>query len=283
MRNLFAFIRRYAVLLFFLLLEVLSMTLLFRYNKYHQAVYMDVASEITGSLQGRYNRMESYFYLRKENEDLRRRLAELQNRLPENFELPDTAVRVVTDTVRWDTLRPDSRKFIYQEARVVNNSIIHPNNYITLHRGSKQGVAPGMVVIGANGVVGLVLDVTDNFSTVMSMLSRQSRISGRLKKTGETGRVDWDGKDPRMVQFRDIPQSVKVAVGDTDYTSQYSDFPPGILIGTVQEVIPEQSTNNFLIQLRTSTDFSRLQHAFVIANLQRNEQLELEQKTRQKK
>ncbi|HMO33524.1 MAG TPA: rod shape-determining protein MreC [Lacibacter sp.] len=283
MRNLFAFIRRYAVLLFFLLLEVLSMTLLFRYNKYHQAVYMDVASEITGSLQGRYNRMESYFYLRKENEDLRRRLAELQNRLPENFELPDTAVRVVTDTVRWDTLRPDSRKFIYQEARVVNNSIIHPNNYITLHRGSKQGVAPGMVVIGANGVVGLVLDVTDNFSTVMSMLSRQSRISGRLKKTGETGRVDWDGKDPRMVQFRDIPQSVKVAVGDTVYTSQYSDFPPGILIGTVQEVIPEQSTNNFLIQLRTSTDFSRLQHAFVIANLQRNEQLELEQKTRQKK
>jgi len=282
-RNLFAFIRRYAVLLLFLLLQGVSFSLLFRYNRFHQAVYMDVASEITGSLQAQYNKVQRYLYLNKENEDLRRRLNELQNQLAENFQAPDTATRLVHDTVRWDTSKNAFRKYLYREATVVNNSISQPNNYITLHRGSKQQVEPGMVVVGPNGVVGVVLDVTDNFSTVMSLLHRQSRISARLKNSGVTGRIEWDGADPRLVQLRDIPKSVKVAVGDTVLTSQYSDFPPGIMIGTIKKIIPEQSTNNYLLQVEPSTDFSRIQQVFVVANLQRAEQLELEQRLKNKK
>lgn len=282
MRNLFAFIRRYSVLMLFLLLEIISMYLLFRYNSFHQAVYMDVASEITGSIQSQYSKVNGYFSLRKENEDLRRRLNELQNQLPENFQHPDTSARLVTDTVRIDSVTA-TRRYLYQEAVVVNNSISQPNNYITLHRGSKQGVEPGMVVVGPNGVVGVVLDVTDNYSTVMSMLNKQSRISAKLRKTGEAGRIEWDGASPRLVQFRDIPKSVKISVGDTVQTSQYSDFPPGIMVGIVQKVIAEQSTNNYLIQVRPSTDFSRIQNVFVVKNLQRDEQLELENRTKNKK
>lgn len=283
MRNLFAFIRRYSVLLLFLLLQVLSFTLLFRYNRFHQAVYMDVASEITGTLQAQYSKLERYLYLNQENKDLRRRINELQNQLSENFQAPDTLARLVQDSIRWDTTQPGLRKYLYREATVVNNSISLPNNYITLHRGSKQDIAPGMVVVGPNGVVGVVLDVTDNFSTVMSMLNRQSRISARLKKTGITGKVEWDGANPRVVQLRDIPKSVQVTLGDTVQTSQYSDFPPGVMIGIIKKIIPEQSTNNYLLLVEPSTDFSRIQQVFVVANLQRAEQLELEQRLKNKK
>ncbi|MBX9782019.1 MAG: rod shape-determining protein MreC [Chitinophagaceae bacterium] len=282
MRNLFAFIRRYSVLLFFLVLEGVSISLLVSYNKFHQAAYMDAAGEITGSLQTQYASVENYFHLKKENQDLRRRLNELQNRLPENFQGADTAQRVITDSIPVDT-SGERRRYIYMDAQVVNNSISQPNNYITLHRGSRQGVEKDMVVVGPNGVVGVVLDVTENFSTVMSMLHKQSRISARLKKTGESGRIEWDGAVANRVQLKDIPKSVKVQAGDTVLTSQYSDFPPGVMIGVIEKVIPEKSANNYLLQLKTSTDFSRLQNVFVVKNLQRNEQKELEQRIQQKK
>ncbi|MFN5135975.1 MAG: rod shape-determining protein MreC, partial [Chitinophagaceae bacterium] len=245
------------MLLFFLVLEIVSISLLVSYNKFHEAAYMDAAGEITGSIQTKYADVEHYFNLKKENADLRRKLKELQNQQHQNFQAADTASRVVIDSLTLDTTGI-RRRYLYMDAEVVNNSISLPNNYITLHRGSKQGIAPAMVVVGPNGVVGVVLDVSENFSTVMSMLHKQSRISARLKNTGESGRIEWDGANPRRVQLRDIPKSVKLKSGDTVYTSQYSDFPQGVLIGTVEKVIPEQSTNNYLIHVKTSTDFSRL-------------------------
>lgn len=243
---------------------------------------MDAAGEITGSIQAQYSRVENYFNLKKENEDLRKRLTELQNKLPENFQVADTSSRIVSDTVAIDT-SGTKRRYLYLDAQVVNNSISQPNNFITIHRGTKQGVEPGMVVLSPNGIVGVVLDATENFSTVMSMLHKQSRISARLKKTGESGKIEWDGANPRMVQFKDIPKSVKVNKGDTVLTSQYSDFPPGVMIGIIEKVIPEQSTNNYLLQVKPSTDFSRLQNVFVVKNLQRAEQMELENRLKKKK
>lgn len=282
MRNLFAFIRRFSVLLFFLLLEIISMVLLFRYNKFHQAAYMDTAGEITGSIEAQYNKVDGYFHLKKENEEMRRKLNEVQNKLAENFSSPDTTQRIIADTVSIDT-SGSKRKYLYMDAEVVNNSITQPNNYFTIHRGTKQGIEPGMVVLSPNGVAGVVMDVTENFATVMSMLNKQSRISARLKKTGESGRIEWDGANPRIVLLRDIPKSVKLAKGDSVITSQYSDFPPGVMIGIIEKVFLEQSTNNYLLHVRPSNDFSRLQNVFVVSNLQRKEQLELENKLKKKK
>ena len=279
MRNLFAFLRRHSIFLLFLIAEITCFVLLFRYNRYHQSVYLDIASEVTGRIQTRVNTVEGYFYLRQENELLRKRLNDLQNSLSENVQAPDTAMFVRDETFLLDSSRI-SRKYIYREARVVNNSISQPNNFITLHRGIKEGVEPGMVVIGPEGIVGVVLDVSDHFSYVMSVLHKQSRISARLKKTGESGRIEWDGVDPSIVLMRDIPKSVKPAKGDSVETSQYSDFPPGIPIGKIENIIPEKSTNNYSIQVRLFTPFSRLQHVFIVENRQRNEQQELENRTR---
>lgn len=243
---------------------------------------MDTAGEITGSVEAQYKKVNGYFNLKKENEELRKRLNEVQNKLVENFSSPDTSLRIITDSVSVDTTGA-KRKFLYMDAEVVNNSVSQPNNYFTIHRGRMQGIEPRMVVISANGVAGVVLDVTDNFATVMSMLNKGSRISARLKKTGESGKIEWDGVNPRLVQLRDIPKSVKIDIGDSVITSQYSDFPPGIMIGIIEKVILEKSSNNYLLQVRPSNDFSRLQNVFVVSNLQRNEQLELENKLKKKK
>ncbi|MFT3846664.1 MAG: rod shape-determining protein MreC [Lacibacter sp.] len=282
MRNLFAFIRRFSVLLFFLLLETISMVLLVRYNKFHQAAYMDTAGEITGAVEAQYKKVNGYFFLKRENEELRRRLTEVQNKLAENFQAADTSKHIVTDTVSYDTTG-NKRKYLYMDAEVVNNSISLLNNYFTIHRGTKQGVEPGMVVLSANGVAGVVMDVTENFATVMSMLNKQKSISAKLLKTGETGKIEWDGANPRLVQLHDIPKSVKVQKGDTVVTSQYSDFPPGIMIGIIEKVVQEQSSNNYLLHVRPANDFSRLQNVFVVANFQRAEQKELEDRLKKKK
>ncbi len=239
---------------------------------------MDMAGEWTGKIEEQVQDWRVYFSLKKENDALRQKVNELQNQLAQNFQAADTsAASQKSDTIKIDSIE-QYRKYLYREATVVNNSITLPNNFITLHRGKNQQVTPGMVVIGPSGIVGVVLDVSDNFSSVMSMLNQQSRISAQLKKSGEMGRIEWDGVDPRIVQMKDISKGVKIKIGDSVVTSQYSDFPANIMIGTVQKIIQEKSTNNYLLHIRPSTDFSKVQNVFVIENLQRSEQQALEQK-----
>ena len=280
MRNLFAFIRRHAILLLFLILEILSLSLLVQYNRFHESVYMDVAGEWTGKAEEKMQNWRMYFSLKKENEALQKKVNELQNQLAQNFQIPDTSSgNILSDTIRIDSLT-QYRKYLYREATVVNNSVHLPNNFITLHRGFLQNLKPGMVVVGPLGVIGVVVDVSNNFSTVMSMLHRQSRISAKLKKTGEMGRIEWDGADPRLVQMKDIPKGVKLKKGDTVLTSQYSDFPADIPVGIIEKIVPEKSTNNYLLHIRPTTDFSKIQHVFVVENLQKAEQEELENRNK---
>jgi rod shape-determining protein MreC len=115
-------------------------------------------------------------------------------------------------------------------------------------------------------------------------LHKQSYTSVKIKKSGEAGRLEWDGKDPSILTLRDIPKSVKVQPGDTVVTSQYSDkFPPNLMVGTVVQVIQEQSTNNYLLKIKAATDFKSIQTVWIIDNLQRTEQLELEERVKSKK
>ena len=244
---------------------------------------MGTANELTGSVYSQYNKVEDYFNLRKENERLSKENSRLINLLKDNYSSPDTSIRVVTDSIPVDTLGT-KRKYLYMQAEVVHNSTNLPNNFITLHRGAAQGVKKDMGVYGPGGIVGVVVDVSSNFSVVMSLLHKQSNTSVKIKKTGEAGKLEWDGNDPSILTLRDIPKSVKLQKGDTVLTSQYSDkFPPNLMVGTIAQVIQEQSTNNYLLKIKTATDFKSIQTVWVIDNLQRTEQRELEEKVKAKK
>ena len=163
--------------------------MLFTYNKYHHTVYSAAANEVTGKISKQYNNVEYYFHLKSVNDSLVAANEELYNKLKSSYALPDTLTRLQIDTMLVDSIKMP-RKYLYMEAKVVMNSVNQPNNYIQLHRGSKQGIQPDLGVIGMNNaVLGTVTDVSENYSVVMSLLHGQSNLSARLKRSGETGTV----------------------------------------------------------------------------------------------
>lgn len=276
MRNIFLFIRIYFNFIFFLLLMGISLFMLFNYNRYHHTVYSATAGEITGKISQQYNNVEYYFQLKRTNDSLVKANAILYNKLKQDYELPDTATKLAIDTIRIDTLLHE-RKFLYLPAKVVGNSVSQTNNYLQLHRGLQQGVVADMGVTDINNsVVGTVVDVSNNYSVVMSLLHRQSNISAKLKKTGETGSIIWDGVQPNIVILKDIPKEVKVAKGDTVITSGFSDkFPYGLLIGTVKEIETDKTTGTYIIKVKTAANFYNLQYVYIINNLQKQEPQQL--------
>lgn len=237
---------------------------------------MNIANEVTGKVYQQYNNVEYYFQLKRTNDSLVKANARLYNKLKQDFEMPDTVKKIALDTIKVDTVER-YRKYLYLEAKVIGNSVSLPNNYIQLHRGSLQGLKKDLGVIDVNNaVVGTVIDVSDNYAVVMSLLHRQSSISAKLKKTGETGIIIWDGKDPQTVILKDIVKNAKVNKGDSVITSGFSEkFPYGLLIGTISEVVNDKSSNTYSIKVRTAANFYNVQFVYVINNLQKDEPQEL--------
>ncbi len=117
----------------------------------------------------------------------------------------------------------------------------------------------------------------------MSLLHVQNTVNASLKKSGEFGKIEWDGKDPRFLTLRNLPKSIEVKKGDTVLTSVYSyNFPPGYMIGTIAEIVPDNSTTFYVLKIKTAANFYNLQQVFVIENLQRDEQVKLANDTRKK-
>jgi rod shape-determining protein MreC len=261
-------------------LQIVALSFLFRYNKFHEAAFMGIANELTGRVSSRYSNIEYYFHLKKINESLASQNEKLLNEMPSNREGADSSLQIIVDTAHKDTTGANLR-YVWRGARVVNNSVSLQNNYITIHRGESQGVRKDMGVIGPNGIVGMVVNTSENFAVVMSMLNRQSSVSAKLKKSREIGKVQWDGRTPDYVTMINIPKNVRVAKGDSIVTSGYSlSFPPEVLIGTVSEIIDDKSSNFFTLMIKPATNFYNLEYVTVVDNLQKEEQQKLEDATR---
>lgn len=282
MRNIILFIRRYFTFLTFLLLQFIALSFFFRYNKFHRAAFLGVASEITGRFNRQYSRIDEYFHLREENKRLHKLNDSLLNLLPENFIVPDTNVTLVRDSVVYDTTK-GYRHYLWRDARVISNSINDEKNYLQLNRGANGGIRDNMTVISAQGTaVGVVVNVSPNFSQVMSLLHVQSKVNVMMKRSGITGRVEWDGRNPLELTLRNIPKSDTVRVGDTVVTSIYSSFPPGFMVGTVSGIVNDNSTSFYVLKIRPATNFQNIQRVHVVENLQLDEMEKLDESTRNK-
>ena len=259
----------------------IALFMLFNYNRYHHTIYSATAGEITGRVSKQFNDVEYYFKLKRTNDSLVKANQNLYNKLKQDYELPDTVSRLSIDTIKIDTLM-SQRKFMYLPAKVVGNSVSQTNNYLQLHRGSQQAVVADLGVTDVNNnVVGTVVDVSNNYSVVMSLLHRQSNISAKLKKTGETGSIIWDGLQTNIVLLKDISKEVKVAKGDTIITSGFSDkFPYGLIIGTIKEIESDKSSSTYTIKVKTAADFYNLQYVYIINNLQKEEPEQLLKKAK---
>jgi rod shape-determining protein MreC len=279
-RNVFLFIRRHFNFLFFLVLQIIALSFLFRYNQFHEAAFMNVSTEITGRINEKYNGIEYYFQLKKTNEALVKENLRLRQQLKENYEAPDSARRLIYDTIKADSGK-SVVKYNILEAKVVNSTTASQVNYLTIHRGFAQQVRVNMGVIGPQGIVGTVVNVSENFATVMSLLHRNYKAYVKLKNGGERGTIEWDGLSPLFVTLKDIPKSAKVAQGDTVLTSQISSkFPGNIMVGTVYEIVPDNTSNFYTLKVRPATNFFNIEYVYVIDNMQYDEQKRLEDSTR---
>ena len=276
MKNIFLFIRQYFTFLSFLLLQVLSIILLTTSSKTHETFFGSVANEVTGKINSKFSNLRSYFTLQETNQLLVEENARLRNALSVNILFTDSSRIVIKDSTLKDTVGR-SRKYIYLPAKVIGNTYTLQNNYLMLERGSLQGIKKGMSVIGQTGIVGVVVETSNNISKVMSLLHRNSKVSAMLKKDNSAGSIEWDGTDPSYLILRNVSKSAKVNKGDSVITSTYSsNFPSHLFIGTVAVINADPSSNFYTLKVKTATNFFTIQYVNVIENIRYEEQVQLE-------
>ncbi len=283
MRNIFLFIRRYRTFFTFLILQVVALWFLFSYNRFHRAKFLGVANEMTGRINSIYNEGEDYFTLREENRRVHKMNDSLLNLLSRNFMRRDTGLQMIQDSVLYDTAGT-YRRYLSRPATVVYSTVNAQKNYIQINRGASQGIKDNMAVVSSDGsAVGVVVNVSSNFSQVMSLLHVQNSVSASLKKTSDAGTAEWDGKDPRYLTLKRIPKTTEVKKGDTVLTSTVSyNFPPGYMVGTIVDIKLDNTTGMYLLKVKTAANFYSLQQVHIIENMERAEQVKLFDDTKKK-
>jgi rod shape-determining protein MreC len=226
------------------------------------------ANMVSGLVYKKQSDVVYYFGLRKMNDSLVNENARLRNQIDQLHgvdTLKDSVVHRKLNPADSSTHIVKFADYLYRTARVINNSTNASDNYITINRGSKDGIAKNMAVISGTGIVGRVEHVSTHFASVLSILSSKQKVSAKLKD-GTNGYIIWDEKQPDVLIMTDVPQQAKVKKGDSVYTAIFSIFSPDILIGTVLKTVVVKKNAMQLIYLQSSTNFHNLQYVYVIEN-----------------
>ena len=269
MKEIIKLILKYHFTIIFILLEIVSFSLIIRHNEYQRAIFSESASTLFGNISSTITSIKDYFRLKEMNESLANENILLKNRLEKYEFLRDT---IIHGTVVQDRIPV----YEYIGAKQVNATYNRTKNYITLNQGRKNGLQKEMAVCTPEGIVGLIQDLSDHFAVVIPLINVDSRISAKIKKNNYYGSLQWDGNDYAYSYLNDIPYHVEVNAGDTIVTSGLSKiFPEGIVVGYVESV--DKETANFLkIKVKLAVDFKRINHVYVILNNKKNEQTSLE-------
>ena len=275
MRNLLNFLIKYNYWFLFLLLEVTGFILLFRFNHYQQSVYFTSANGVAGKVYEVSGGIASYFHLKTVNEALldrnvwlEQRLSSLEKALEEK--MPDSA-----GLYSMKRLAPAEYRVF--KANVIKNSLNRADNYITLDRGTAEGIRPEMGVVDANGVVGIVYKTSPHYSLVISLLNSKSSISCKIVGSDYFGYLKWEGGDSRFAYLKDLPRHAEFNLGDTVVTSGYSTvFPEGVMVGTVDDMSDSHDGLSYLLKIKLATDFGKVSGVRVISRNGQEEQKALE-------
>lgn len=275
MLQLFEFITRNRNFILFVLLEVLGFWLLVNNSNYWSVEYFNTANalnakslEISNSIKEYTNLREANASLAEENNRLNELITQLQEQKPAN----------APASYQPDSAFANRYKFV-TTAKVIDNSTHRAENYITIDKGTADGVKEGMGVISSTGIVGKVKICNENFSVITSILHTQFMVSTKLLRSGEIGTAKWENSTlPSIIQLKDISRYKNVMIGDTAVTSnQNAVFPPGIAVGRVKnfKVAPDQAF--FDINLELATDFSKIAYVYLVENKLQSQQQSLQE------
>lgn len=273
MRNLIDFLARHNHWFVFVILEVMSMILLFRFNNYQGSVWFTSANYAAGRLLGAQAEVRSFFNLSALNAELTQRNVYLEQQLKVAREqLYDLRHATDTSTVRNFELKG----FKVVPAKVVDNSIDRLDNFITIDKGSADGIRPDMGVVCGTGVVGIVYLVSDHYSVVIPVLNSKSNISCSIVGRGSFGYLHWNGGRSDIAYVDDVPRHAKFRLHEKVVTSGYSSvFPSGVLVGEILHVFNSPDGLSYRLQVKLSTDFSRLRDVCVIDDIHADEKAAL--------
>lgn len=274
MRNLLNFIIRNSHWLLAILLIAFSFYLVFTHNPYQRSVYLTSANNVTGWFYTLSNKATSFIHLKKNNQMLLEQNALLESEvLSLESYINDF---VVADTFEVDAFVRDSAEqmqFAFIPAEVVNLSFLGVNNFITINKGSKDGLKPDMGVISQRGVVGVVANVSKNFSVIIPIINPKFRLSAKLKNSDNYGSISWNGESVNTAQLGELPKHEIYQEGDTVMTSFSRIFPKQTIIGFVNGIGKARDDNFNTFNVQLATDFYTLQDVLVI-----NDQFYEEQK-----
>ncbi|WP_291722370.1 rod shape-determining protein MreC [Bernardetia sp.] len=306
MKELINFLYRFRNFLLFLLLEGICFWLIVNHNTYQRIVVLTSASSVVGTGLDMQNWVATRWNLKDENERLLEENAKLHSLLASQIrknQIDDTVAFDETyanlSQAKQDSLQLAklSEKFTnldslqllsvskYQliPAKVIKHSYLLERNFLTINKGSKQGIEKGMGVITDSGIVGKIEAVSSNYATVRSILHIDYQVASQIKRNGINATTQWDGKDYRKSNL--LYTSAKdIKVGDTVVTSVANNFyPKEFLVGYIEKVDFTSAKGNFNeVRIDLATDFTRLSYVYVIENQYTPEIDSLEQVTLEK-
>ena len=235
-------------------------------SNYQSSKIVQASNSVAGRCYGVVTSVFDYFGLRRENELLAAENAELRARLESSYISYNLRTFEHEDTVY-------NQRYSYTEAQVIKNSWNQRNNYIMLNKGRRQGIKLDQAVISPQGIVGVVVSTTDNFCTVMPVLHSNSRNSVKIPRINTNGSLVWTGGDFRYARLIDIPTTYRLRLNDTVVTSgMANDFPEGVMVGFVEKAYTERGSGFYTIKVRLATEFTKLDHVYIIDNRFKAEQ-----------
>ena len=259
MQNLLKILLRYSNFLVFIILEVAAFMLFSYNNAYPRSSILSTANNVVAWQHEQIADINNYFHLRSVNEELAAENAALRNQI---YSMDSSKNRDVIH---------------YESAKVVHMTTDQLHNYLTINRGSIDGIQRGQGIRNADGVVGIVRTVGPNYSVVLPIISTLSNLSCRFTKNDYLGTLQWDGKDIRFAQLADVSSHMVVNPGDTIVTSGLGPvFPEGIPVGIVENSILKDGESYYRIRVRLHTNFKRLKYVEVVQNAHQQELEELE-------
>ena len=247
-------------LIIYLFLSFVTFNYLYNNSSVHYSGFGKVGTFISGSTSSIYSYINSYFNLRQENNKL----------IEENLELKKYESQFIDKSDTRDVSENKIDKTI--SAKVILNSINKNKNIIVINKGRLNGINKEMGVISSKGVVGIIKNITDNYSSIVSLLNTDLKINAVLKNTSTIGSISWNGLDPRIVQLNDIPLSSSIKLGDTIITGGMSFyFPKGIPIGRIENYNNTSLEGYYSIDVSIFSDFSSLSNIYILQRTDNDE------------
>jgi len=268
MGRLLDFLVRFGNVFLFLLLEGISLYLIFTLNKEQKTAFIETSLEISGKINNLSSSISSYLNLQGQNDLLMQENLTLRKKLKETQDHLDLVLNRIPkgDLYRFtsDSLKAEN-KFDYVPCSAINNSLHSQYNYITIDKGRLNGVEKGQGVFSPKGIAGMVISISDHYSLVMSLLNRNFRVSAEMVSNGYFGNLIWDGENSRFASLENIPLHLKIIRGDKVVTSGYGTlFPKGFVVGTIDDFEEDAQVGFWKIKVRLATDFGRIDNLYLV-------------------